>query len=61
MKTSETLALSHDDVAKYLPYEDVIGMVDTVFKEWGNGSVIMPSKVNLDMDRSGFDSWSNAM
>lgn len=36
-------------------------MVDTVFQEWGNGNVVMPPKVNLDMSRSGHASWANAM
>ena len=36
-------------------------MVDAVFQEWGRGKVVMPPKVNLDMSRSGHDSWANAM
>jgi len=36
-------------------------MVDTVFREWGHGNVVMPPKVNLDMSRSGHSSWANAM
>jgi alanine dehydrogenase len=57
----ETVILSDQDVAALLPHEEVIGMVDTVFQEWGRGNVVMPPKVNLDMSRSGHDSWSNAM
>lgn len=57
----ETVVLSDREVAALLPYQEVIGMVDTVFGEWGNGNVVMPPKVNLDMSRSGHDSWSNAM
>jgi len=57
----ETLILSNRDVAALLSHEEAIAMVDAVFKEWGNGNVVMPPKVNLDMSRSGFDSWSNAM
>ncbi len=57
----QTLILSHQNVVACLPYEDVIGMVDTVFVEWGRGNVVMPPKVNLDMARSGFGSWANAM
>jgi len=55
----ETIILSDQDVAALLPYEEVVGMVDTVFQEWGRGNVVMPPKVNLDISRS--DSWSNAM
>jgi ornithine cyclodeaminase/alanine dehydrogenase len=57
----ETIVLSNRDVAALLPYTEVTGMVDTVFNEWGKGNVVMPPKINLDMSRSGFDSWSNAM
>ncbi|MEN6302597.1 MAG: ornithine cyclodeaminase family protein [Armatimonadia bacterium] len=58
---TETLILSDQDVAALLPHQEVIGMVDTVFQEWGNGNVVMPPKVNLDMSRSGHASWANAM
>jgi ornithine cyclodeaminase/alanine dehydrogenase len=57
----ETVILSDQDVAALLPHDEVLGMVDTVFLEWGRGDVVMPPKVNLDMSRSGHDSWSNAM
>ena len=57
----ETVVLSDREVTALLPYQEVVGMVDTVFKEWGNGNVVMPPKVNLDMSRSGHDSWCNAM
>ena len=57
----ETIILSDRDVAALLPHEEVVGMVETVFKEWGRGNVAMPPKVNLDMSRSGHDSWANAM
>lgn len=57
----QTVILSDQDVTALLPHDEVIGMVDTVFQEWGKGNVVMPPKVNLDMSRSGHDSWSNAM
>jgi len=56
-----TIILTGGDTAAVLPREDVIGMVDTVFKAWGDGDVVMPPKINLDMSRCGFDSWANAM
>jgi ornithine cyclodeaminase/alanine dehydrogenase len=56
-----TVILSDLDVAALLPHEEIVGMVDTVFQEWGRGNVVMPPKVNLDMSRSGHDSWANAM
>jgi len=57
----ETIVLSGRQVAECLPPEDVLGLVEDVFAEWGRGQVVMPAKVNLDMSRSGFDSWANAM
>ncbi|MCE5237412.1 ornithine cyclodeaminase family protein [bacterium] len=57
----ETIILSDQDVTALLPHEEVVGMVDTVFQEWGRGNVVMPPKVNLDMSRSGHPSWANAM
>lgn len=57
----ETIILSDQDVAALLRHEEVVGMVDEVFKEWGRGNVVMPPKVTLDMSRSGHDSWANAM
>ena len=58
---TETIVLSDRDVAALLPHREVLDMVDTVFQEWGRGNVVMPPKVNLDMSRSGHDSWANAM
>jgi alanine dehydrogenase len=57
----ETVILSDEDVAALLPHEEVVGMVDTVFQEWGRGNVVMPPKVNLDMSRCGYEAWANAM
>ena len=56
-----TMILSQAEVKECLPYENVNAMVETVFREWGKRNIVMPSKINLDMSRSGFDSWSNAM
>jgi ornithine cyclodeaminase/alanine dehydrogenase len=61
MDTQKTLMLSQEDVAKCILPENFINIVDNVFIEWGNDNVVMPSKINLDMSKSGFDSWSNAM
>lgn len=57
----ETLILSDRDIMALLPPEEVLDMVETVFREWGQGQVVMPPKVNLDMSRSGHASWANAM
>jgi ornithine cyclodeaminase/alanine dehydrogenase len=57
----ETLVLSKKDVAACLSPEDFLNHVEYVFREWGNGNVVQPAKITLDMSRSGVDSWSNAM
>lgn len=59
--TTETIILSHQDVTSLLSPDEVLPMVDAVFQEWGRDGVVMPPKVNLDMSRSGHDSWANAM
>ena len=56
-----TLVLSHREIAALMPEYKFNAMVETVFREWGNGDIVMPAKVTLDMSRSGFDSWNNAM
>ena len=58
---SETLILTHSEIEKLLPYDEVPAAIETVFREWGNGNVVMPPKIHLDMSRSGYDSWNNAM
>lgn len=44
-----------------LTYASAIEQVEYVFREWGQGNIVMPAKINLDMSRSGYDSWANAM
>ena len=56
-----TLILSGAEVARAMPHTRFNEFVDTVFKEWGGGGVVMPPKVNLDMARGGHGSWCNAM
>jgi len=57
----KTLVLSKTDIEDLLTYESAIEDVEYVFREWGRGNVVMPAKINLNMSRSGYDSWSNAM
>ncbi len=58
---SETLILTHSEIEKLMPYSEFPAAIETVFREWGNGNVVMPPKIHLDMARSGYDSWNNAM
>ncbi|MDO9541435.1 MAG: ornithine cyclodeaminase family protein [Kiritimatiellia bacterium] len=57
----KTLVLSKTDIETILTYESAIENVEYVFREWGRGNVVMPAKINLNMSRSGYDSWANAM
>ncbi len=61
MTNGSTLVLTHSQVRQLMPYSKFNAMIETVFREWGNENVVMPSKIHLDMTRSGFDSWNNAM
>jgi alanine dehydrogenase len=61
MPSSPTLILSKQVIEGLLTYEAAIDQVEYVFREWGRGNVVMPAKISLDMARSGYDSWSNAM
>ena len=61
MFAQKTLVLSKKDIEGLLTYEAAIERVEYVFREWGRGNIVMPAKINLDMTRSGYDSWSNAM
>lgn len=58
---SSTLILTHSQIEKLMPYSEFPTAIETVFREWGNGNVVMPPKIHLDMSRSGYDSWNNAM
>jgi alanine dehydrogenase len=59
--TRQTLILSKRDIEGLLTYEAAIERVEYVFREWGRGNIVMPAKITLDMSRSGYDSWANAM
>ena len=58
---TRTMMLSQAEVASCVSVATVTDWVEHVFREWGNGDVVMPAKITLDMARSGIDSWSNAM
>lgn len=45
----QTLLLSEQDVRALLPMEDVVAAVEKTFRGMGDGTVVNPSKVNLDL------------
>ncbi len=57
----KTLILSRSEVQKCITAKDVLEKVEYVFREWGEGNIVQPAKINLDMSRSGYSSWCNAM
>lgn len=49
----ETMLLSKDELASLIDMDDVIDCVDKTFRGMGEGTVINPPKVNLDLGASG--------
>jgi len=45
----ETLLLSKSDIEKVLTMKDVISIVDKTFKGFGQGTVVNPTKITLDL------------
>ena len=61
----QTLLLSEQDVRALLPMEDVVAAVEKTFQGMGDGTVVNPSKVNLDLGESAayppYNGFMNAM
>ena len=57
----EALLLTNSDVQKLLTVEDVIEIVENTWKYYGEGKIIMPSKITTDMSPLGVDGWFNSM
>lgn len=57
----KTLLLSQSDIQQILDMDEVLSTVDEVFRYHGNGQVIMPAKITLDLNEVGINSWTNAM
>ena len=61
----QTLLLSEQDVHDLLSMEDVVAAVEKTFQGMGEGTVINPSKVNLDLGESApyppYNGFMNAM
>ena len=59
--TRKSLLLSRSEVADALSMDDVLEVVQRVYVEFGNGQVVQPDKITLDMSPMGLDAWHNAM
>jgi len=61
----ETLLLSQDDVKSLITMKDVVEIVDKTFQGLGEGTVINPTKVNLDLGETAsypaYNGFMNAM
>lgn len=53
--------LSEKIVKQYLSVEDVIEQVEKTWRWYGEGKVVMPSKITLDMSVLGVNGWINSM
>jgi len=58
---ADTLLISRQDVVRTVSLDEVVGIVESVFAAHGRGEVVMPTKITLDMARSGEPNWMNAM
>lgn len=61
----ETMLLSQKEINSLIAMKDVVECVDKTFKGMGNGTVVNPTKVNLDLGESAsfppYDGFMNAM
>lgn len=60
-KFAPTLLISQDDVRRVINMEAVLEIVELVFRAHGQGQVVMPPKITLDMRSMGIEGWHNAM
>jgi len=55
----KTLLLSREDIQRCLDMRACLGIVEQVFRAHGEGKVVMPAKLSLNLERAG--GWVNAM
>lgn len=56
-----TLLLSQRDIQECLTWEDIIEVVEKVFRSHGEGTTFFPAKITLDLTPVGLPNWINAM
>ena len=61
MIDTRTLLLSQSDVARCLKMGEVVDIVERTFRAHGEGRVVMPPKVNLDLSSMGLKHGINAL
>ena len=57
----KVMYIGESTVPKFLTVEDVIRRVEDTWRWYGEGTVVMPSKVTLDMSALGVKGWVNSM
>ena len=59
--SEKVMYIGERDVQKHLTVESVIRRVEDTWRWYGEGTVVMPSKVTLDMSALGVKGWVNSM
>jgi len=57
----QAIIINNKTVAKHISPEDVIEIVENTWRWFGEGKIIMPSKVTTDMSALGIEGWFNSM
>ena len=55
------MIIGEETVRKYLSAEDVIDICEKTWRWYGEGKVVMPSKITTDMTSQGVAGWFNSM
>jgi len=58
---SGALLLSRTDIEQCLDMAHTVAIVEEIFRAHGEGKVVMPAKIKLDMSSLGVPNWMNAM
>lgn len=58
---SKSLIITQQDVKENMSLKEVIETVDKTYRWYGEGEIIMPSKITLNMNSLGLPNWLNSM
>ena len=57
----EALIITQRDVEENISLKEVIDIVEKTYRWYGEGEIIMPTKITLNMDSLGLPNWLNSM
>ncbi len=57
----KSLIITQQDVIDNISLKEVVDTVDRTYRWYGEGKIIMPSKITLNMDTLGLPNWLNSM